>query len=198
MSTYEKIATGLIAILVAIVFMFAYKTGEGGRWQRIVSGFDDSVGPDFKIGPFATMVSEQVSGGAEVNCDTMLQPVVITALHDVYGRLRLRSSLREDVAWNTFEVNEAVLEKLCNKNVRIILADNKGNQLLVDKPPFARAIPAHGEPADIGTMVRIGAVIVPVGTAMPEYPDIYEEVLIPDRFLEINPPKASEYARPKK
>ncbi len=184
MSTYEKIATGLIAVLVVIVFVFAYETGEGGRWWRMSSDFDDSVGPNFKIGPFGTFVSEQVSGGSEEDCGT-LQPVLVTTLHDVYRHLRTDSGFLNDAAWNVFEVNGAVLEKLCNKNTRMIFADGKGNQLLLDKLPFLRMIPARGESLDIGTLVRIGAVIVPAGTPMPEHPDTYEEVLIPDRFLEL-------------
>jgi hypothetical protein len=182
MSTYEKIVTGLIVILIAAVIIFAYETGEDGRWGRVVSDFDESVGSDFKIGPFITVVSEQISGGAEENCET-LRPVVITTLHDIYERLRLRSGFIEDDAWNTFEVNEAILEKLCNKNVRMVLADNKENQLLMDKVPFVRAISARGESIDIGTIVKIGAEIVPAGAPVPERPEIYEEVLIPDRFL---------------
>lgn len=174
MSIYEKIASVILALVLIVIVVASYHEfkepkGPGG------SDFDQSLGQDFNIGPFATVVSEHYSGGLEQDC-VRLQPVIIAALHDISGRLKLKP--------DTFEVNQQALQLFCNKNAEVVLGDGAGNTLILHKAPFTRAVPQNGTADDIGTDVRIEATLVPAGAPVPAQPTTYGDVLIPDRFLD--------------
>jgi hypothetical protein len=176
MSTYEKIASVLLTLLLVGGIIASYreiKEPEPARGPE-TSDFDASRGQDFKLGPYSTIVDEHTSGGQESNC-TALQPEVIGALHDIKQRLD---------AGGDFEVNQPVLQLLCNKNAQITLSDAGGNRLILQKVPFTRVVPQGGTAADIGTKVHLDATVVPKGAAVPAQPTTFGEVLIPDRFLD--------------
>jgi hypothetical protein len=82
-------------------------------------------------------------------------------------------------------VNEATLQLLCHKTAEIVLSDDQGDTLVLQKAPFTREVPPEDIPADIGTRVRITATVVRSGSPMRATPDIFGDVLIPDRFLEM-------------
>lgn len=184
MSTYEKIATAIIAVLVLGIIVYSYREYKespehpGGPMS---SAFDQSVGKDFKIGNFATVVDQQSSGSPEDNC-VQLQPILIGTLHDIKERLEHMKpySGTEDA----FEVNVATLTLLCNTTATITLADSSGNQLFLEKVPFTRATPQGGGSDDVGTVVHINATVIPKGSAATSTPTTYGEELIPDRFLD--------------
>ena len=177
MSTYEKIASVLLALLLVGVVVASYREfKEPGHSLRGTesSDFDASRGQDFKIGVYNSIVDEQSSGGEESNC-AALQPEIIGALHDIKQRID---------SGGDFEVNEPVLQLLCGKTAQITLSDSGGNRLILQKVPFVRAIPQGGTAADTGTRVHIDATVVPAGAEVPKKPTTYGEVLIPDRFLD--------------
>jgi hypothetical protein len=186
MSTYEKIASVAAGILIVCMIIFSYhEIKEPPEHDSGTSDFDQSVGQDFKIGNFSTVVSEQSSGGPEDACEP-LQPVIIAALHDIKEHLETQKiSNYSNGTGDIFEINEPTLTLLCNKYVQIILADSAGNKLLLQKIPFMRAIPPQGNPIDIGTEVRINATFTPLGSPTPSDPTTYGDILIPDRFLDI-------------
>ena len=185
MSTYEKIATVALGILVIAMVIFSYRElrepPQYAQGPGAGPNFSESIGQDFKIGPFVSIVDEQSSGGLEANCD-QLQPLIIGVLHDIKERLKHQKAYTgtED----TFEVNEATLQLLCNKNAEVTLADAAGNKLLLEKGPFVRMVPPQGTPVDIGTEVRINATVISVGAPTSTQPTTYGDVLIPDRFLD--------------
>lgn len=184
MSTYEKIASILLALVLLGLTIASYREiKEPPEQKGAPSSFDQSRGQDFKIGPFTNTVSEHYSGGLESACEP-LQPVIIAALHDIKERLEHEATSYLAGAEDEFEVNQTVLQVLCNKNAEIILADSNGNTLILQKVPFVRAVPQGSGADDIGTTVRINATIVPKGAATPAAITTYGEVLIPDRFLD--------------
>jgi hypothetical protein len=177
MSTYEKIASVGIGILLVFVIIFSYhEINESPDTQEPhqSSRFDESLGQDFKIGDFDTVEGEHASGGMEENCEP-LQSVIMGALHDIEERLE---------RGNTFEVNEQTLELFCNKNAEVTLSDASGTMLLLQKMPFTRTVPPQDTDADVGTRVRINATVVPKGGPTPTQYTTYGDVLIPDRFLD--------------
>ncbi len=178
MSTFEKITSILVGVLLVLILLFSYREfkepSEQAEGSKTALRFDESLGQEFKIGPFATVVGEQSSGGPEAGCEA-LQPVIIAALHDIKKRLGTR---------DIFEVNEAALELFCQKNAEVTLADSGGNKLLLQKAPFTRAVPPQGSAEDIGTEVRINATLLPAGGLVPARPTTYGDILIPDRFLD--------------
>ncbi|HUD02442.1 MAG TPA: hypothetical protein VMR46_00260 [Candidatus Paceibacterota bacterium] len=185
MSLYEKIATVIIVILVLIMVVFSYHEYKEPAHESASgpnSGFDQSIGADFIIGPYNRVVSSQVSGGLEDNC-TELQSVFVGTLHDIKERLEHLKTYTgvED----PFEVNEATLQLLCNKNVTLTLSDASDNTLVLQKIPFVRMVPQNGEQDDIGTEVHINATLVPKGGVEPSQPTTYGDELIPDRFLDV-------------
>ncbi len=187
MSTFEKIASLLIVVLLLGILAFSarefFEPEHENESLPAHSDFDDSRGQDFHIGPFMKIIDEQISGGTEDSC-SLVQPVIIAALHDLDTRLKPVAASRGISEWSAFEINEPVLALLCNKNVAITLSDDQGNKLLITKMPFARKIPSGGVTADIGTMVRINATIISAGAAAAELPDASASLLIPDRFLD--------------
>lgn len=192
MSLYEKIASIIIALLVIGIVVFSYRefkeppAGEGA--PRPHSGFDQSIGQDFIIGPYSQTVSSHASGGLEDNCADV-KPVILGTLHDIKERLEhLKSySGTEDA----FEVNEQTLQLFCNKTASITLADAAGNTLLLQKVPFVRAAPQGGDAGDVGTEVRINATLVPKGAPVPAEPTTFGDELIPDRYLDAATSSAS-------
>lgn len=177
MSTYEKVASVLIGLLCVFGIIFSYheiKEPSEHAAPGTGSRFDESVGQDFKIGAFDTVVSEQGGGGQEEGCDP-LQSVITGVLHDIGNRIH---------SGDAFEVNERTLQFFCNKQADITLRDASGTQLILHKVPFTRAIPAGGTDADIGTQVRIEATIVPSGANVPVKATTYGDELIPDQFLD--------------
>lgn len=186
MSTYEKIASALLAILVVLMIIFSYRELTEPKERpgtELGSSFDDSIGPNFQIGPFVTLVSHQASGGMEENCAPQ-QPVIIAALHDIDVRLHDLEPAAM-AGSDAFEVNKLTLQELCNKNVEIILSNARGDTLLLQKVPFKRGVPPQGSPADVGTEVRINATITPAGSSTPQQPTIFGDLLIPDHFLDL-------------
>lgn len=188
MSTYEKIASAIIAVLVilGIVFSFHELREPSGLPNQPHAGtdFDASMGSDFKIGPFATTVDEHVSGDIDPNCSS-LQPVILGVLHDVTQRLTsVDSALFSSASSSMFEADRSTVQLFCNANAVVTLSDSGGDSLILEKVPFTRAIPPSGTPADIGTDVRINATVVHAGAQAPNRPTTYGELLVPDRFLD--------------
>ncbi len=188
MSTYEKIILAVIGVLLMVMVFFSYhefkEPAEETSEQRESSNFDKSLGQDFKVGPFVTVVNTEASGGLEDNCEAM-QPNIIAALHDIKEYfVSQKAPSYSFEAGDTFEVNDATLTFLCNKNAEITLADTDGNKLVLKKIPFIRAVPKGGSAADIGTEVRINATVIPVGGEASLKPTTFGDILIPDRFLD--------------
>ena len=185
MSTYEKIISIIIGVLLVAIVIFSYhelrESPEGpGRGPN----FDESLGQNFVIGPFTTTVAEQSSGGLEQNCGP-LQSVIIGALHDIMERLETHSILSIFTGdTDAFEVDGETLQLFCNKNAEVTLADAAGHWLVLQKVPFTRGVPQGGTQNDIGTEVRINASIIPAGSSTPAQPTTYGDILIPDRFLD--------------
>ena len=190
MSNYEKIASVIIAILVVAIVIISYHeikeppSVSPDSASRPGSDFDDSIGSNIKIGPFTSMVGEQVSGGIDPAC-TSLQPVILGVLHDIDVRLPSRANApATDSSSTAFQVSQSMVQSFCNANADVTLADSSGDKLQLQKIPFRRAVPSQGTTADIGTSIRINATIIPAGAATPTAPTTYGELLIPDRFLD--------------
>ena len=180
MTTFEKITSALIVVLIGIMVVFSLREvreSPGGD----VSDFDQSLGRHFVIGQFVNVVSEHSSGGTEVDCERE-QSVIIAVLHDIKEHLERLALITEGPG--TFEVNQPTLDVLCNTQADITLSDFTGRELLLQKVPFTRGIPSGGGPDDIGTEVRINASVFQSGEKPPASPTTYSEVLIPDRYLE--------------
>ncbi|HVW82538.1 MAG TPA: hypothetical protein VHC68_01155 [Candidatus Paceibacterota bacterium] len=181
MSTYEKVATAIIVILVAIGVAFSYHEITEPHENNGGPDFDHSIGQNFEIGPFDTILSRRSSGGIEQNC-APLQSVILGALHDVKEKLEAAGTYQRSA--DVFEVNQDTLQFFCNAQAEVTLIDDTGTKLVLDKPPFTRGIPAGGTATDVGTEVRIDATIVRPGTVPPTMPTVSVEELIPDRYLE--------------
>ena len=179
MSTFEKIALGVIGILLIVLGAFSYRELTEPREQGSGPSFEESVGQRLIIGPYATLVSQRSSGGQEENCEA-LKPVLIGVLHDIKERLEHQAGRGEQ----PFEVNEATLTLLCSKQATITLMDSGGTKLLLNKGPFVRKVPQGGLADDVGTDVRIDATVVPPGAVPPTQPTTYGEALIPDKYLD--------------
>jgi hypothetical protein len=179
MSTFEKIASVVVALLVIGVIIFSVHEIREPEHEEPQQDFDQAVGQNFQIGPFATILNQDSSGGMEDNCDK-LEPVIIGALHDIKERLEHLHYTGEFA----FEVNQSVLQLFCNKQASITLADPQGDKLLLQKQPFTRAVPQGGSPADVGTDVRINATAISPGGLAPSTPTTYGEELIPDKYLD--------------
>jgi hypothetical protein len=188
MSTYEKIASAIIAVFVVIMIIFSFHElrEPASPLHKPYAGpdFNESVGSDFKIGPFATIVDERVSGGSESDC-TALQPVILGVLHDITQRLTsVDPALFSSATSSIFEADQPIGQMFCNANATVTLSAPNGDTLILEKVPFTRAIPPAGTAADIGTDVRINATVVSAGAPAPTHPTTYGELLIPDRFLD--------------
>jgi hypothetical protein len=182
MSTYEKIATIVIVILVVPMIFFSYhEFNESTGEKTAESGFNQTIGQDFKIGPFDTVSDQHASADMEDNCGP-LQGVIIAALHDIRERLEHLNVYSAD---DVFGVNRSALDLFCHTDATITLSDAEGNRLILHKTPFTRGIPQGGTAEDIGTEVHIDATVVPAGKAAPTAPTTYGDVLIPDRHLDI-------------
>lgn len=191
MSTFEKIASVIIAVLVIVMVIFSLRElteRRGGDHEGRGPSFDQSVGQDFKIGPFATVLNQSASGGTEPECKR-LQPVVVGVLHDIKVHLE-QQNMYPDTR-NVFEVNEDTLQLFCNKNASITLVDPSGTKLLLQKVPFVRTTPPGGTAEDTGVAVRINATIIVPGAVPPNQPTTWGEELIPDRFLDTATSSAS-------
>ncbi len=180
MSTFEKIASVIIAILLIGTLVFSYHelTERPEHEGPPPPDFAHSVGSSLEIGPFGTLLSEQSSGGMEDNCQA-LQPVILGTLHDVDEHLEELGVYQS----GTFEVNQQTLDLLCNKNASVTLSDVQGDKLILEKIPFVREVPPGGAPNDIGTDVRINATVILPGAVPPSSPTTYGEELIPDQYL---------------
>lgn len=183
MSTFERTAIIIGGVLLLVMLFFSYHELREPNEQaaRREPNFEQSLGNDFTIGPYTSVVSQRSSGGREDNCEA-LKPVLLGTLHDIKERLERQNAL--DGSSAAFEVNETALDLLCNKNAEITLADKEGNTLLLRKEPFVRAVPPGGSPADIGTDVRIDATVTRGGSAAPTQQTTFGESLIPDRYLD--------------
>jgi hypothetical protein len=195
MSIFEKIASVIIAILFIGISIFSYhEFNEPSKEQSMPKQdvpFEQSVGQDFKIGPFTTIVNETSSDSLENGCES-LKPEIIGALHDIKEHLETAQlPTLSPPSQDTFEVNEPVLELLCHTSAEITLADDSGNHLVLEKIPFTRTIPQGGQAADIGTEVRINATVISVGALPPSTPTTFGDVLIPDRYLDVGTSSAN-------
>ncbi|HEY6019762.1 MAG TPA: hypothetical protein VIY48_07625 [Candidatus Paceibacterota bacterium] len=185
MSMFEKIASIIIAILVLGIVAFSYRELTERKVDEHESrgpSFEQSVGQDFKIGPFATVLNQSSSGSVESDCEH-LQPVIVGVLHDI--KMHLEDLNTYSGMRDVFEVNQDTLQLFCNKNASVTLVDQSGTKLVLEKVPFVRATPSGGTAADIGTDVRINATVIVPGTVPPKQPTTWGEELIPDRFLDI-------------
>jgi hypothetical protein len=182
MSTYEKIATLVIGVLVVSMLVFSYheiKEPAAPELFNANSTFDTAVGKNFTINGYSSIASTTSAGGSENNCQA-LQPVIIAVLHDIAERLQKVSDSHTD----SIEVNMSTLQLLCQKNVEITLTDRLGDQLVLDKIPFLRTLPPEDtNPADIGTEIRINATVIAKGAQIPATPTTYGDILMLDRFL---------------
>ena len=188
MSTYEKLGLAIISILLLFMVIVSFKElkepPELGGFINAPSRFDQSIGKDFMIGPFTTLVSQHSSSELEKNCD-VLQPVILATLHDVKEHLEIQARLASpNTPEYAFEVNEQTLALFCHTTADITLSGSSGVQLLLQKTPFARSVPPGREAGDVGTLVRINATRIPAGGSTPAQPTTYGEILIPDRFLD--------------
>lgn len=184
MSLFEKIASTIIGVFVIGGLIFSYHElteKPGGDTGNRGPNFEQSVGQDFKIGPFATLLNQQSSGGSEAGCER-LKPVIVGVLHDIKERLEQQNVYTG--SQDVFEVNEQTLQLFCNKDASVTLVDPSGNKLLLEKVPFVRAIPQGGTAEDTGVDVRINATVIVPGTVPPRTPTAWGEELIPDRFLD--------------
>lgn len=180
MNTFEKITTVIISILVVVALVFSFfEFTEGPEHKEASPDFSHSIGADFKIGTFDTLLSEQASGGLEDDCQT-LQPVIVVVLHDVDVNLEGLHVYEPGV----FEVNQQTLDFLCSKNASITLSNAQGGKLLLDKVPFVANTPLGNGSDDTGTKVRINAQVVLPGAAPGSEISTYGEELIPSRYLD--------------
>jgi hypothetical protein len=181
MSTYEKIASAVIGVLVLAMLVFSYHeiTEPKGSDHEQGPNFQQSLGGGFKMGTFATILSQQSSGSLEANCKP-LEPVIVGTLHDIDEHLEQLDVYKPGV----FEVNQQTLDLLCYQNASLTLSDEQGDKLLLVKLPFQRETPPGGSPDDIGTDVRINATVILPGTVPPAIPTTYGEELIPDKYLD--------------
>jgi hypothetical protein len=181
MSTYEKIASAAIAVLVVAMVLFSFHeiTEPKGSDHEREPNFQQSLGPDLKMGAFTTLLDQRSSGPQESNCK-QLQPVILGTLHDVDVRLEQLSVYKPGV----FEVNQRTLDLLCYQNASLILSNDQGAKLLLEKLPFKREVPSGGSSDDIGTDVRINATVILPGAVPPSTPTTYGEELVPDRYLD--------------
>jgi len=182
MSTYEKIASVLIGILVIVALVFSYHeiTEPKGSDHKRGPNFEQSFGQNFEMGTFTTILSQQSSGTEETNCKP-LEPVIIVTLHDIDERLEELGVYRP----GNFEVNKQTLDLLCHQNASLTLRNDAGEKLLLVKQPFIRSIPSEGNPDDIGTVIRIDATVITPGSVPPTKPTTYGEELIPDKYLDV-------------
>ncbi len=190
MSTYEKIATVIIFLLVVGILAFSFREfreppEHGGEMQER-STFDESFGQNFTIGPFATLVSTTSSGGLEENCGPF-QPVIIGTLHDIKEHLEAEKIPAFEGKEGDLMVNQSALDLFCNKSAEAVLADQNGDKLLLQKIPFDRGVPPGGMQDDIGVRVHIAATLIVSGEATSSKPTTFGEEFIPDRYLEGSP-----------
>lgn len=187
MSTYEKIATVLLVILgIAVLLLWHNDEGfrQGPEQEHAVVDFDESRGQDFKMGPFTVVIDAHASGAAQAGCEA-LQPVLVTALHDINKRLAQEAlSFGIEGSWDEFEVNAQSLSLLCRSGAEITLIDQQRDTLIVRGLPFSRGVPEGGNANDIGTAVALTATVARAGTPLPSSPQVSVRVLIPDRFLD--------------
>lgn len=183
MSTTEKIGLAVIVLLLMGMSVFSYHEIKEPENHEQGPNFSESLGQEFKIGQFVSIMSETHSGGEELNC-AKLQPVIVAALHDVKARLEEQNSMglfsdKQEI----FEVSQETLKLFCNKNAEITLTDGSRNRLVLLKSPFQKGIPTQGTSDDMGTEVKISTTVISAGAAAPELPSVSGVILIPDRFL---------------
>lgn len=184
MSTYEKIAVVLVGIVVIAMIVFSYHeiTESKGSDHERGPNFEQSFGQNFKMGTFTTVLNQESSGHIETNCK-LLEPVIITTLHDINENLEKLDIYKH----GTFEVNQQTLDLLCHQNASLTLSNNQGVKLLLVKQPFTRGIPPGGTIDEIGTDIRIDATVITPGAVPPTNPTTYGEELIPDIYLDQDP-----------
>jgi len=181
MNNYEKIVSVLIGAFVIAMIVFSYHEITEPEKDDYEQGpnFEQSFGQDFKMGTFRTILSQQSSGFVEINCK-LLEPVIITTLHDIDEHLEELSVYKP----GTFEVNQQTLDLLCHQNASLTLSNNRGVKLLLVKQPFTRSIPPGSTVDEIGTDIRIDATVIIPGAIPPTSPTTYGEELIPDIYLD--------------
>lgn len=146
-----------------------------------LSTLSTKVGHDFKIGPFTDLVNKVAEGGKEEGC-SKLQSIIAATLQNMQSHMTPRAlSLGYSTSWKAFEVNQETLDLFCNKRVTIVLRNQSGDQLMLNKPPFVRT--SDSRTGGLGTMIRINAAIIPNGGSVPKQPDEYGQVFMPDRLL---------------
>lgn len=181
MSKYEKITFILVTVFVIAILVFSYHEitePEGSDHER-GPNFQQSLGQDFEMGTFKTVLSQQSSGPIETNC-RLLEPVIIGTLHNINVRLEKLGVYKP----GTFEVNQQTLDLLCYQNASLTLSNYAGEKLLLVKFPFQRNVSPSGNPSDESTYVRINATVTIPGAVSPTNPTTYGEELIPDKYLD--------------
>ena len=182
MSTYEKITSIVIAVTLLAILMFSYHeitepADDGDRGPS----FTESIGEDFAMGTFTTTLNRHASASVEENCRA-LEPVLIATLHDIDEHLEELGVYKQ----GRFEINQETLDILCHTEATLTFTNDRGEKLLLEKLPFKRKIPTNGSAADVGTDIRINATVILPGTVPPGTPTTYGEVLIPDRYLDLD------------
>lgn len=178
MSTYEKIASALIAVLAIVMLGFSYHEITEPEKGNEGPNFEQSLGPNFKMGTFTTVLSQQSSGSLEENCKP-LEPVILGTLHDIDEHLEELGVYKP----GTFEVNQQTLDLLCYQQASLTLSNSAGVKLLLVKMPFQKKIPPGGASGEEGTDVRISATVIVPGAVPPTSPTTYGEELIPDKYV---------------
>lgn len=192
MSTYEKIILGIVIVLVIAIVGWSFHELEEPfgpeRFRVGWSDFDDSFGPEFRIGPFTYITNASSSEILEPDCEP-LKVVIASVLHDITERLEEKTGSGGFFSYgrgDTFEVNEDILDLFCHTTAEVTLSARNGDKLLLRKIPFSRTIPHGGTDVDVGSEVRIEATLIPRNAAsIPAEPTVYGDTLIPDRFLDI-------------
>lgn len=138
-------------------------------------------GNGFQVGVFTILVREAAEGGKEVDCPKLHVAIKATLREMQYHMAPRAESLGYGTSWNILEINQKTLDLFCNKNAVVILGNQNGDQLWLHKPPFVRMVDA--KTGDLGTLIYIGAAIILNGGKVPEQPDEYGRIFMPDRLL---------------
>lgn len=168
----------LSGFILGLLLMFSGQTSAQTTTKQL---FQPKWGHDFKVGPFTTLVSKVAEGGMEENC-SKLHVAIGATLRDMQSHMTPRArSLGYGASWDVLEVNHETLYLLCNKHVTLVLRNQRGDKLLLDKRAFART--SDPQTGDLGTMIYISAAIIPKGGKIPKQPDEYGRIFMPDRLL---------------
>lgn len=154
---------------------------SGQASAQTIQRLDTKAGLSFKVGPFTTLVHKTTEGGKEASCPK-LQPMIRATFQSMQNHMASRAfSLGYGASWNVLEVDQKTLDLFCNKHVMVLLRNQQGDELLLEKLPFVRM--SDSKTGDLGTLIRVNAAIIPKGGKARKQPDEYGQVFMPDRLL---------------